>query len=198
MLGCFKGITVRRTKTGQKGNGRLWSTRQLRRGRGPRATNVPELWWEPNLTSFFVPGKSYSSATPKILPVPLLFQRGWETGIKQRQDKSYSCRFPSSAKSGTDWKAPKKAWSLPARPGGFWSLIRKEQGCEGQAWKAAGTAFGAVFLFCGFLPGMKRGRVKYAAFFKQGWRSPSLAYSADKGQEPGSRANGIAWDISRR
>lgn len=42
------------------------------------------------------------------------------------------------------------------------------------------------------------GKSAVRGFFKQGSRSPSLAYAADKGQEPGSRANGIAWDIRGR
>lgn len=53
-----------------------------------------------------------------------------------------------------------------------------------------GIAFGVVFLYYGFLPGLKRGSVKYVAFFKQGTlRPPSLVCSAAKVQEPGGRAN---------
>lgn len=145
------------------------------------------------MTFLFVPGKSYSSAMPKMFPVPLLFQQGWETGIQQWQDKSYSCRFPSSAKPETNWKAPGKAWRLPAQSRGFRRLVHREQEREGQAWKAAGTAFGVVFLYCRFLPGLKQGRVKYVTFFKQGSQSPGWVYSAHKGQEAGSRAKEIVW-----
>lgn len=34
-------------------------------------------------------------------------------------------------------------------------------------------------------------------FYQQGSQSPGSAYSAHKGQEPGSRAKEIVWDISR-
>lgn len=99
-----------------------------------------------------------------MFPVPLLFQQGWETGIQQQRDKSYSCRFPSSAKLETNWKAPEKAWRLPAQSEGFRRLVHREQEWEGQAWKAAGTAFVEVFLYCRFLPGLEHGRVEYVTF----------------------------------
>lgn len=114
-----------------------------------------------------------------MFPVFLLFQQGWETGIQQWQDKSYSCSFPSSAKHGLNWRAAEKAWRHPAQSGDFRRLVHREQEREGQAWKEAGTAFCVVFLYCRFLPGLKQGRVRDC--FEQG--SQSLLHSAHKGQD---------------
>lgn len=130
-----------------------------------------------------------------MLPVPLLFERGWETGIKQRWDKSYSCRFPSSAKRGTDWKAPKKACTLETP-----SLIRRLLDPYPQGRGTLRVRPG-IALWSGIsvlpLPARAEARKRKGGgfFSRKALRPPSprpgLVRSAAKVQEPGSRANEI-------